>query len=67
MKRKLLESDHRNLNFIKEMLLKAAILEMRKDDPLSKKELALINTIAQVYYNRNRCMMRIQTPVKRES
>jgi IS5 family transposase len=67
MKRKLLESVNRNLNFIKEMLPKVAILEMGKDYPLSKKELVLIKTIEQVYLqqkqmydeNTNTCKERI--------
>ena len=67
MKRKLLESVNRNLHFIKEMLPKAAIIEMGKDYPLSKKDLALIKIIEQVYLqqkqmydeNTNTCKERI--------
>ena len=49
MKRKLLESVNRNINFVKSMLLDLNILEMGKDYPLSKSDLALFEVIQKVY------------------
>ena len=67
MKRKLLEGVNRNLNFVKTMLPNTATLEMGKDYPLSKKELALLKVIETVYLqqkqmyddNTNTCKDRI--------
>ncbi len=49
MKRKLLESVNRNLNFVNTMLSETADLVMGKYDPLSKKDVALLEVIAAVY------------------
>lgn len=67
MKRKLLESVNRNLNFVKVMLPDGAILQMGKDYPLSKRDLALFDIIEKVYLqqkqmyddNTNSCKERI--------
>jgi len=67
MKRKLLESVNRNLNFVKAMLSNSVNLEMGKYYPLTKKDLDLIEVIAQVYLqqkqmyddNTNTCKDRI--------
>lgn len=49
MKRKLLESVNRNLNFVKKMLPEETVLEMGKDYPLSKRDVELLKVIAEVY------------------
>lgn len=67
MKRKLLESVKRNLNFVKSMMPSPADLVMGKEYPLSKKELELLKVIEQVYEqqkqmydeNTNTCKERI--------
>jgi len=67
MKRKLLESVNRNLNFVKVLLLETVTLEMGKDYPLSKRDLALLEVIETVYLqqkqmyddNTNTCKERI--------
>tara|TARA_B110000208_G_scaffold27772_1_gene36348 strand:+ start:10602 stop:11837 length:1236 start_codon:yes stop_codon:yes gene_type:complete len=67
MKRKLLESVNRNLNFVKVMLLDTDDLVMGKEYPLFKKDLALIEVIETVYLqqkqmyddNTNTCKERI--------
>ena len=67
MKRKLLESVNRNLNFVTKMLSEMAVLEMGKDYPLTKKDLELLEVIRTVYLqqkqmyddNTNTCKDRI--------
>jgi hypothetical protein len=49
MKRKLLESVKRNINFIKKMLPDSEVLELGKDYPLKKKDLLLFEVIQKVY------------------
>jgi hypothetical protein len=67
MKRKLLESVNRNLNFVQSMLPNPLVLEMGKDYPLSQKGLDLLEVIKAVYLqqkqmydeNTNSCKDRI--------
>lgn len=67
MKRKLLESVNRNLNFVKTLMPNASDLILGKNHPLSKKDLALIEVIEAVYQqqkemydnNTNTCKDRI--------
>jgi len=49
MKRKLLESVNRNINFVNALLPDIAVLEMGKDYPLSKNDLSLFEVIQTVY------------------
>jgi hypothetical protein len=49
MKRKLLESVTRNLNFVKTWLPVSTDLIMGENAPLSKKELALLEVLEKVY------------------
>lgn len=49
MKRKLLESVNRNINFVKKMLPDFSILEMGKDYPLSKTDVSLLEIIETMY------------------
>lgn len=67
MKRKLLESVNRNLNFVNKMIPSALNLVMGKDFPLSKKDLQQLEIIEAVYLqqkqmyndNTNTCKNRI--------
>jgi len=49
MKRKLLESVNRNINFVSSLLPDMTVLEMGKDYPLSKNDLLLFEVIQAVY------------------
>lgn len=49
MKRKLLESVNRNINFVEKLLPDMISLELGKDYPLSKKDLDLLEVIKAVY------------------
>ena len=66
MKRKLLESVNRNFNFVKALLLDTATLEMGKDYPLSKRDLALLEVIETVYLQQKQMYDDNTTPVKKE-